>query len=180
MSAPRRDEIRELATAVGDGLSAYVAIHDTVFQDASTLKSVLKNLFGRGVPMSKLLQDAEALLPFWHSMRDRMQAFRQRSYAAMSRDEQHYFDLLSRYVDALSATVVALVDRQRLLNDGSKGGTDNPMTWQAFQDKERAYQVAVKQYKVIGGELNNAAPIIFGDRSSTERTVHAAGLHGIC
>lgn len=165
MSTQRRDEIRELATAVGGGLSAYIAVHDTVFQDASTLKSVLKNLFGRGVPMANLLHDAEALLPFWASTQDRTQAFRQRSYAVMSRDEQHYFDLLSRYVDALTATVAALVDRQRLLNEGSKGGTNNPMTWQAFQETDRAYQIAVQRYIAIGGELNDAAPIIFEDHS---------------
>lgn len=135
MSTPHRDEIRELATAVGSGLSAYIAVHDQSFQGSSTLKSVLKNIFGRGVPMSKLLQDAEALLPLWASIRTRMQAFHQRSYAVMSRDDRQYVDLLSRYVDALSATVATLVDRQRLLNEGSKGGTKNPMTWQAFQER---------------------------------------------
>jgi hypothetical protein len=33
-----RDDIRELATAVGRGLSAYIAVHNTIFQDASTFK----------------------------------------------------------------------------------------------------------------------------------------------
>jgi hypothetical protein len=113
--------------------------------------------------MSKLLQDAEALLPLWASIRTRMQAVHQGLYAVMSRDERQYFDLLSRYVDALSATVATLVERQRLLNEGSKGGTKNPMTWQAFQEKEHAYQISVQQYMAVGRELNDAAPIIFGD-----------------
>jgi hypothetical protein len=156
MSTTHRHEIRELATAVGSGLSAYIAVHDQIFQDASTFKSVVKNIFGRGVPMSKLLQDAEALLPLWTSIRTRMQSFRQRSYAALSTDERHYFDLLSRYVDALIATVTTLADRQRLLSEGSKGGTKDPMTWQAFQEKERAYQISVQQYMAVGRELNDA------------------------
>jgi hypothetical protein len=165
MSTPYRDEIRELAITVGNGLSAYIAVHDRIFQDASTLKSVLKNLLGRGVPMSKLLKDAEALLPFWTSTRTRVQASRQRSHGRLSPDEQRYFDLLSRYVDALSDTVEALVDRQRLLNEGSKGGTQNPMTWPVFQEKERAYQAAVQRYMAIGRELNDAAPLIFEDKA---------------
>lgn len=164
MSTPYRDELRELAITVGHGLSAYIAVHDRVFQDASTLKSVLKNLLGRGVPMSRLLQDAEALLPFWTATRASIQETRQRSYGRLSPDERRYFDLLSRYVDALSDTVKALVDRQRLLNEGSKGGTQNPMTWQVFQEKERGYQAAVQRYMAIGGELNDAAPLIFEDK----------------
>ena len=35
------------------------------------------------------------------------------------------------------------------------------MTWDAFQEKERAYQVAVQEYMTIGARLNEAAPIIF-------------------
>lgn len=165
MSTPYHDEIRELAITVGNGLSTYIAVHDRIFQDASTLKSVLKNLLGRGVPMSKLLKEAEALLPFWTSTRARIQASHQRSHGRLSPDEQRYFDLLSRYVDALSDTVEALADRQRCLNEGSKGGTQNPMTWQVFQEKERAYQAAVQRYMAIGGELNDAAPLIFEDKA---------------
>jgi hypothetical protein len=155
------DAIRELATTVGQGLTAYIGVHNAIFRDAATFKSVLKNLGGRGVPMSKLLEDAESLLPFWKSLHERMEVFRESSYSSLSEDEKHYFDLLASYVDALSETVVALVDRQRLMNEGSKGGPKNPMTWDAFQEKERAYQNAVKQYMAIGGQLNDSAPIVF-------------------
>lgn len=96
-----RGQIRELASSVGSGLNAYIEVHDAIFRDASTFKSLLKNLFGRGVPMSRLLDDAEGLLPFWTTMRHRLESFRQESYAALSRDERRYFDLLARYVEAL-------------------------------------------------------------------------------
>lgn len=157
-----RAEIQDLATTVGHGLTAYVAVHDAIFHDASTFRSVLKNLFGRGVPMSALLADTERLLPMWSTIHQKVESFRQASYSALSEDERRYFDMLAHYVEAVSRTVDALAERQRLLNEGSKGGARNPMTWEAFQQKERAYQTAVKEYMAIGQELNDAAPAIFG------------------
>lgn len=158
----RRAEIRDLASNVGHGLTAYIEVHDAIFRDASAFRSVLKNLFGRGVPMSKLVEDAEGLRPLWSTIHQKMESFRTASYSALSKDERRYFDMLGRYVDAVSRTVTALIERQRLLNEGSKGGAKNPMTWKAFQQKERAYQTAVKEYMAIGQELNDAAPVIFG------------------
>ena len=85
--------------------------------------------------MSKLLHDAEALLPLGLH-RERMQAFRREVHAAslVRQISAAFFDLLSCYVDALSETVAVLVERQRLMNEGSNGGVNNPMTWQAFQE----------------------------------------------
>lgn len=153
--------IRELAITVGHGLTAYIAVHDAIFRDASTWRSALKNLFGRGVPMSKLLGDADRLLPLWSTIYQKVESFRHASYSALSTDERRYFDMLARYVASLNKTVMALVDRQHLLNEGSKGMADNPMTWETFQQKERAYQAAIEEYKAVGQELNASAPIIF-------------------
>ena len=154
-----RDEIKDLAMTVNDGLTVYIAIHNAIFRDAATFKSFMKNLFGWGVPMSKLLEDSEGLLPLWETIHQKMEVFRQSAYSSLSKDEKHYFDILSRYVAAVRKTVAALVDRQRLMNQRSKGGT---MTWEAFQQKEMAYQMAVQEYTAIGQELNAATPIIFG------------------
>ena len=109
--------------------------------------------------MSKLLEDSEGLLPLWDAIHQKMEVFRQSAYSSLSRDERYYFDILSRYVAAVRKTVNALVDRQRLMNEKSKGGT---MTWEAFQQKERSYQIAVQEYTAIGQELNDASPIICG------------------
>lgn len=154
-----RDDIKNLAMTVNEGLTVYIAIHNAIFRDAATFKSFLKNLFGMGVPMSKLLEDSEGLLPLWDTIHQKMEVFRQSDYSSLSKDEKYYFDILSRYVDAVRKTVAALVDRQRLMNERSKGGT---MTWEAFQQKERGYQIAVQEYTAIGQELNDATSIIFG------------------
>jgi hypothetical protein len=153
------DQIKELATIVNDGLKGYIAIHNTVFWETTTFKSFLKNLFGLGVPMSKLLEDSEGLLPLWDVIHQKMEVFRKSAYSTLSKDEKYYFDILSRYVDTVRKTVTALIDRQRLMNEGSKGGT---MTREAFQQKGVSYRIAVQEYTAIGQELNDAAPIIFG------------------
>jgi hypothetical protein len=157
----RRDQIKELAMIVGNGLEVYVAIHDSIFREANTFKSFLKNLVGRGVPMSKLLEDSECLIPLWDAIHQKMETFRRSTYSSLSDDEACYFDVLLRYVAAVRRTTAALIDRQQLLNQGSKGRPNNPMTWKAFQQKEKIYESAIQEYMTIGEELNALAPIIF-------------------
>jgi hypothetical protein len=113
-----KDELRELAMTVGRGLEAYVSVHDAVFHEASTFKSFLKNLVGRSVPMSKLLEDSESLLPMWDAIHERMEAFRRSTYSCLTTDEAHYFHVPSRYVVAIRRTIAALIDRQQMLTKG--------------------------------------------------------------
>lgn len=157
-----RDQIKDLAMTVDGGLTVYIAIHNAIFQDAATLKSFLKNLLGRGVPMSKLLEDSEKLLALWDAIQHKIELFRQSAYGSLTRDERSYVDVLARYAFAVRRTVAALVDRQRVLNEGSRGGRNNPMTWELCQKKEKVYQMAVEEYMAIGQELNARASIIFG------------------
>ena len=121
----------------------------------------MKNLFGRGVPMSRLLEDAERLVQTWANIHEQLDAFRRKANSSLTGEEASYFDLLSRYAMAVRETVHALVARQRLLNDGSLGGRKNPMTWELFQERERLYKSAVAHYMLIGRDLNAAASTIF-------------------
>lgn len=156
-----KEQLRALALEVGEALSEYIRVHNRIFEEAATFKSVLKNLFGRGVPMSQLLADADGLVPVWAGIQRRLADVRQAAYASMSHTEQAYLNLLSKYVDAVAQTVWALVERQRLLADGSQGGGGNPMTWDRFKDSERRYESAVEGYKAVGRELNSAAATVF-------------------
>ena len=156
-----RDEIRRLALAVGNGLTASIEVHDKIIQKSATFKSLVKNLFGRAPTLSQLLDDSERLVPMWAAIHEQLEAFRRISYLSMTPDEQSYFDLLSRYVMAVKEAVRALVERQRLLNEISRRGGNIPMTWESFQEKERLYRSAVAEYMLIGRELNAAALMIF-------------------
>jgi hypothetical protein len=156
-----REQIQDLAHTVGRGLTAYIEVHNKIHEEASTLKSVVKNIFGRATPMSELLHEAERMQPLWRSIRQQLEEFRTASLPALATHERHYLHLLASYADAVSKTVDLLVDRQRLLNEGSKTRKNSPMTWDAFQEKNRAYKAAVEGYKAIGQELNDAAHLVF-------------------
>jgi len=42
-----REQIRDLAHTVGRGLTAYIDVHNRIFDEASTLKSVFEDYEGR-------------------------------------------------------------------------------------------------------------------------------------
>jgi len=146
---------------VNDGLTAYITIHDKIFKEAATFKSFLRNIFGSAVPMSQLLRDAETLIPLWNGITEKIVLFGREASSSMDEDERCYFEILNRYAQAVNETVIALVERQRFLNERSKGGHDNPVNWKIYQDTEKTYQSAIQKYMAIGQELNNAGHLVF-------------------
>ena len=105
---------------MNDGLSAYITIHDKIFKEAATFKSFLQNICGRAVPMSQLLQDAEPLIPLWNGITEKIVSFGRDVNFNLDENERYYFEILSRYEQAVNETVVVLIKRQKLLNDRSK------------------------------------------------------------
>jgi hypothetical protein len=156
-----REQIKNLALIVNDGLTAYITVHDKIFKEAATIKSFLKNIFGHAVPMSQLLEEAERLIHLWNGIIEKIALFGNEAYSSMDEDERCYFDILNRYVQALKETIAALVERQKLLNRRSKGGKDNPVNWSVYQEAEKRYQTAIQKYMAIGQELNNASHLVF-------------------
>jgi hypothetical protein len=155
MPTNRIHDLQNLASEVGGVLSEYIAVHDKMFTEAASLKSVFKNLLGRGTPMSELQADAEALIPRVQRVKARVASFRREAAMALPPAARAYSELLNRYVEALASTVDALAARQRLLSEGSRGGRGNPMTWDGFKAAEQAYEQAVKNYQIIGAQLND-------------------------
>lgn len=119
-----KDKLKELALSVNEGLNIYIAVHNVIFRDSATIMSFLKNLFGKGVPMAKLLEYAENLIPLWCTISDKMVTFKSSTYVFLSDDEKSYFDILNNYVNALRITVDCLVERQKHMDKGSKGIRD--------------------------------------------------------
>lgn len=162
-----QEHLRNLALTVNEGLTAYIAVHNLIFEDAASVKSLLKNLSGSGVPMSKLLEESEALVPLWDSIVDETGEFKATELRLLSKSQKEFFSILYRYVKAVQKTVAALVNRQRLMVEGAKGAQNNPMSWKAFQEKEALYQQAVNEYMAIGEELNEARHAIFHETAET-------------
>ena len=70
MPASQKPAIRGLALAVAECLEAYITVHNRIIEQAATWRSLVKDLFGRGVPMVTLAAEAEALVPRFTSVRD--------------------------------------------------------------------------------------------------------------
>jgi hypothetical protein len=154
-----RQHLRLLARYVASALGAYVEVHDRVFQQASTLRSVFRNLLGRGVPMADLLADAEGLIPKLAAVQAALSGYRSENAEELEPSSLRYLDLLETYVAALREAVDALICRQQMLLEG--GGRGNPRTWHAFQEAERSYERAIARYKLAGVDLNTEATAIF-------------------
>ncbi|MEI7982287.1 MAG: hypothetical protein WCI71_11590 [Bacteroidota bacterium] len=71
-----KDQIKEIAYLVNEGLQNYIYVHNLIFKEAATLKSFLKNLFGKGVPMSELKNESNKLLPIWDSILENIETFK--------------------------------------------------------------------------------------------------------
>lgn len=163
-----REQIKDLAFTVNDGLTEYITVHNIILKEGGTFRSFLKNLIGRAVPMSELLEDAEKLVLLWNVITEKISSFKHESYSLMNEDERYYFHILVRYARAMDETVNALVETQKLLNERSKGGQGNLVTWSDYRESENKYKSKILKYKAIGEELNNASHIIFKQRNSVK------------
>lgn len=111
MLTDRIHELQNMASEVGGVLSDYLAVHDRIFREAASLRSVFKNLLGRGTPMSELQADAEALVPRVKGVKARVSAFKAGAATALPPTARAYSALLESYVEALAGAVDALVAR---------------------------------------------------------------------
>jgi len=132
-----RSVINHLAKTVHNGLLEYIDVHNKIFKESSTFSSLLKNIFGRPVPMSQLLQDAEELIPKWEKINDTVSSFSQKTISKLDEDEKIFLEILNRYAKAVNDTVVALVERQKLLNERSKSLKNNPVNYEMYQESEK-------------------------------------------
>lgn len=154
-------QIIELAWIVHDGLNNYIQVHNKIYKNSATFFSLMKDLFGFVVPMSDLLLWSEALIPEWESIQLKLENFKSVSYTNLSQDEQKYIDLLSQFVNALQLTVISLVERQRLMERGSRSFMKNRISWRDFKEKDNAYKNSIIAYTVIGYHLNESDRIVF-------------------
>ena len=154
-------QIKEIAQTVHAGLRSYIFVHNKIFKESATIQSFIKNLFGRGTPMSELKNEAEKLIPIWDSILNNILNFRDSNYNNLSSDEKQYFDALINYANALQKTVARLVERQIFLEKMSQGISNNPTTLISYQKKNSEYHAARKEYFKLGQILNDLSYIVF-------------------
>lgn len=156
-----KDQIKEIAYLVNIGLKNYIHVHDHIFNEAATIKSFIKNLFGKGVLMSELKNEASKLEPLWDSILEKIDSFQKSNYQSLSSDEKKYYDILTKYSIAVNKTIHILIERQTLWEKGTKDLFNNPMTLKEYKEKNIEYQGSVDEYSRIGQQLNDVSCIIF-------------------
>ena len=154
-----RELIQEHAWNVGEALQEYIKVDDLILSESGSTLSLLKNLIGKGRGMSELLKHAEALLPTWDGICDRLASFEQDLSPTLSEGEHAYVTVLIRYAEAVRFTVQSLVDLQRHQVAGAN--RDKSYSWETFKERTRKYRAAVLAYQAIGKELNDMRLVIF-------------------
>lgn len=145
------DDLKMVAFHVHQGIQKYAATYQRITKEGASAKSVMKNLFGRGVPMSELLSDAEGLVPVWSSLDNELRYFTLRTQGEIDYDERVYVDVLRQYVDVILEAVHALVDRQRIL-------AKPPVQWSAHQAASAKFEWALNQHVALENKLNSVRP----------------------
>lgn len=153
------NQLRELALPVNQELSNYIKVHDWIHSESKTFKSILKNLFGFGIPAQRFLKEAENLVPVWKSLTERIFEYKLNQYDKLSGEEKVFFNLLSSFVVALNKTVSCMVARQKLLAEVAEKVFSH--TWKEHQKISAAYEDSVNEYLLIGKKLNEVKHIVF-------------------
>ena len=87
-----RQQLLELSYATSQGVQAYANVHGYIDKEGASAKSALKNLFGRGVPMSELLAAAESLVPVWTDIESAVLSFEAQHVFLLDDEERTYLD----------------------------------------------------------------------------------------
>src|SRR5688500_8349429 len=136
--------VLECGLAANDALTAYVAIHDRIFTEQATFRSVLRNLLGRGTSFEELLEDANAAHQLWIGVNESANVTRDNYGALVSPDEAQFLDALVEYAEALLAVTAILVERQQLLLKRKHRPKD--VSWETFAEVQHRYDAAVTKY----------------------------------
>jgi len=145
-----RDQLGALGYSVNQGIQAYAGVHKYIEEQGASAKSALKNLFGRGVPMSQLLEAAESLIPIWAEIQSNIDTLEAQDMHLLDQDEQHYLGLLKEYVKRVRSAIDALVARQRIL-------ANPPVKWDSHQAASQKYQAAMNSFMAIEEQMNQAS-----------------------
>lgn len=145
-----RNQLGALGYSVSQGIQAYAGVHKYIEQEGASAKSAFKNLFGKGVSMSQLLEAAESLVPIWAEIQNNVLSFESQTLMLLDNDEQRYLGLLNEYVKKVRLAIDALVNRQRLL-------AQPPVKWSSHQAASQKYQVAMAAFMEAEERMNQAS-----------------------
>lgn len=151
--------VLECGFRANDSLKAYIAIHDRIFAEQATIASLFKNLVGTGTPLEDLLVEAKKADRLWHDFSDFAGRTRSMNRASVSEEEARFLDSVVEYAAAVLATTQVLVERQELLL--KRKHKPSEVSWEAFKNVQKRYEVAVERYQNLGSDLNSRIHRVF-------------------
>ena len=143
-----------LAKTVNVGLTNYITVHNIIFKESATFKSLIKNIFGKGVSGEQLLHYSENLLPEWNIIFDELAKFKNEKYEYLNEMEKIFFNTLLSYSESLKETINLLIKRQIFLYQKSINNYSEITSYGNYDDLHKEYELSILRYRKIGEKLN--------------------------
>ena len=154
MASSATEAAFECMFLANDALTRYVAVHDAIRDQQSTVMSMMRSLFGGGPDFAKLYSDAKAVDELWSAVEKHVGERPTAFGTGFSPSERDFFNALVPYVRAMKHTTTLLLQRQKLLVDKSQG---RQISMAEYQRIERQYADSVQTYVRLGASLQPLA-----------------------
>lgn len=148
-------ELINLAKTVNTGLTNYIKVHNLIFKESATFKSLIKNLLGKGISGEQLLEYSENLLPEWNLIFEELENYKIQKHVNLNEMETNFFNTLFSYSESLKETINLLVKRQIFLYQKSVNNYADITSYGNYAEIHKAYELSIIKYRKIGEKLNS-------------------------
>lgn len=148
-------ELINLAKTVNIGLTNYINVHNLIFKESATFKSLIKNIFGKGISGEQLLNYSENLLPEWNEIFEKLEKYKVDEYLNLNENEKNFFNTLFSYSESLKKTINLLIKRQIFLYQKSINNYSDITSYGNYDELHKEYELSILKYRKIGEKLNS-------------------------
>jgi hypothetical protein len=148
-------ELLNLAKTVNIGLTNYINVHNLIFKESATFKSLIKNIFGKGISGEQLLNYSENLSPEWNEIFEELEKYKRDEYLNLNEIEKTFFNTLLSYSKSLRETINLLIKRQIFLYQKSINNYNDITSYGNYDELHKEYELSIIRYRKIGEKLNS-------------------------
>lgn len=148
-------ELINLAKTVNIGLTNYINVHNLIFKESATFKSLIKNIFGKGISGEQLLNYSEHLLPEWNDIFEKLEKYKADEYLNLNESEKIFFNTLFSYSESLKETINLLIKRQIFLYQKSINNYSDVTSYGNYDELRKEYELSISKYRKLGEKLNS-------------------------
>jgi hypothetical protein len=148
-------ELINLAKTVNIGLTNYINVHNLIFKESGTFKSLIKNIFGKGISGEQLLNYSENLLPEWNDIFEKLEKYKTDEYLNLNESEKIFFNTLFSYSESLKETINLLIKRQIFLYQKSINNYSDVTSYGNYDELHKEYELSILKYRKLGEKLNS-------------------------